>query len=367
MISIMDPSSDLEFQLYRLKKIMNNKMIKHIIIIAIIAIPSILNGQLLSDLYKEVKPSLVVIETKEEERNIDGHISYRSSQGSGVLISSNGEILTAAHVVNSAEHIMVTFHDGKRFPAKVVRLASVADVALIKLIYFDGDYPVAKLGDSDLVGIGDDVFVIGTPFGLEHSLSKGIISGKSIEKSRMEGFTFAEFFQTDAAINHGNSGGPMFNMKGEIIGLVSSIVSESGGFDGIGFAATINVTKQLVVESDKRRWTGINGVLVDRELARLLNVPQPGGILIQSVVSLSPAFIADLKGGDVPFYLGDKEIIIGGDIILAVNDIPIVSEENIIALFKSIFLMSEEERSSFKLKVLRAGKVREVLLKFLDE
>jgi serine protease Do len=268
--------------------------------------------------------------------------------------------------VNNAENITVIFHDGQEFPAKVVRLATVADVALIKLVYFDNNYPVAELGDSDLADVGDDVFVIGTPFGLEHSLSKGIISGKSIEKTRMEGFTFAEFFQTDAAINHGNSGGPMFNMKGEVIGLVSYIVSESGGFDGIGFAATINVTKQLVVDSDKRRWTGINGVLVDKELARLLNVPQPGGILIQSVVALSPAFMADLNGGNVSFSIGGEKINIGGDIILAVNDIPIVSEENIIAFFKSIYLMEKEERSSFKLTIFRAGKVLDVILRFPD-
>jgi serine protease Do len=340
---------------------------KHLIFAAIIAIPSLLSGQSLSDLYKKVSPSVVVIQTKEEVENPDGHVSYMGSQGSGVLISSQGEILTAAHVVNSAEHITVVFHDGKKFPAKVVRLATVADVALIKLVYYDNHYPVAKLGDSDLTDVGDDVFVIGAPFGLEYSLSKGIVSGKSVEKTRMEGFTFAEFFQTDAAINHGNSGGPMFNIKGEVIGLVSSIVSESGGFDGIGFAATINVTKQLVVDSNKRRWTGINGVLVDRELARLLNVPQPGGILIQSVVALSPAFMANLHGGNVPFRMGDEEISIGGDIILEVNDIPIVSEQNIIAFFKSVFLMNDEERRSFKLKILRAGEMLEVMLSFTDE
>lgn len=340
------------------------KIMKHIILTVIISIPNLLMSQSLSDLYKKVSPSVVVIQTEEGVEGLDGRVSYQGSQGSGVLISSQGEILTAAHVVSNAEHITVIFHDGKKFPAKVVRLASVADVALIKLIYFENHYPIAELGNSDLVDVGDDVFVIGAPFGLEHSLSKGIISGKSVEKTRMEGFTFAEFFQTDAAINHGNSGGPMFNRKGAVIGLVSSIISESGGFDGIGFAATINVTKKLVVDSYRRRWTGINGVLVDKELARLLNVPQQGGILIQSVVALSPAFMADLKGGNVPFDRGDEEIMIGGDIILEVNDIPIVSEQNIISFFKSISLMSEEERRAFKLKILRAGKVREIMLRF---
>lgn len=337
---------------------------KHLILLTILLLPSVLFGQSLSNLYKKVSPSVVVIEAKEKVENTDGKVSYMGSQGSGVLISDQGEILTAAHVVNNAENITVIFHDGQKFPAKIVRLATVTDVALIKLVYYDKNYPVAELGDSDVADVGDDIFIIGAPFGLEYSLSKGIISGKSVEKTRMEGFTFAEFFQTDAAINHGNSGGPMFNMKGEVIGLVSYIVSESGGFDGIGFAATINVTKQLVVDSDKRRWTGINGVLVDHELARLLNVPQPGGILIQSVVALSPAYMADLIGGNVPFYKDDQKISIGGDIILAVNDIPIVSEDNIIAFFKSILVKDEEALNSFKLKILRGGKVMEVILRF---
>lgn len=339
---------------------------KHFILVIIISLPSALCGQSLSGLYKKVNQSVVVIETKEKVEHTDGHVSYMGSQGSGVLISDQGEILTAAHVVNNAENITVIFHDGQRFPAKVVRLATVADVALIKLVYFDNSYPVIELGDSGFVDVGDDIFIIGAPFGIEHSLSKGIVSGKSVERTRMEGFTFAEFFQTDAAINQGNSGGPMFNMEGELIGLVSYIVSESGGFDGIGFAATINITRQLVVDS-RRRWTGINGVLVDRELAGLLNVPQSGGILIQSVVALSPAFMADLRGGDVPLYLGGRELSIGGDIILEVNDMPITSEESIIALIKSILAMDEKDRSSFKLKILRAGKVRQVMLRFPDE
>lgn len=346
--------------------IFNNKIMKQFILIAIISIPGVLCGQSLSDLYEKVSPGVVVIETEEKLAGNDNYVSYIGSQGSGVLISDQGEILTAAHVVNNAENITVTFHDGQKFPAKVVRLAAIADVALLKLVYFNNNYPVIELGDSDLVDVGDDIFTIGAPFGIEYSLSKGIISGKSVEKSRMAGFTFAEFFQTDAAINQGNSGGPMFNMAGEVIGLVSYIVSESGGFDGIGFATTINVTKQLVVNSD-RRWTGINGVLVDRDLARLLNVPQPGGILIQSVVALSPAYMADLKGGNFPLYLGSEEISIGGDIILEVNDIPIVSENSIVELFKSIFIMDKEERNSFKLKILRSGKVHEVMLKFPDE
>lgn len=341
-------------------------MNKLLVLLTLIILSHPLCGQSLSELYASVSPSVVVIETKEKIEDANGQTSYLHSKGSGVLISAQGEILTAAHVVNNAEHINVIFHDGKRYPAKVVRLAAVADVALIELVYYDNQYNVAAMGDSDEVAIGHDIFVIGAPFGIEYSLSRGIVSGKSVEKTRMEGFTYAEFFQTDAAINHGNSGGPMFNMKGEVIGLVSSIVTESGGFDGIGFAATINVTKRLVIDSDRRRWTGISGVLVSGELARILNVPQQGGFLIEDVVALSPAFMADLKGGNAPFYSGGEEIRLGGDIILAVNDIPIISEKNIITLFKSVILTGEQSHKAFRLKILRAGKVREVTMTFPD-
>ncbi len=323
-------------------------------------------SQSLGDLYEQVKPSVVIIETELEYRSEDGQVSFEGAQGSGVLISELGEILTAAHVVSDAESINVIFHDGVRVPAKIVRLSLVADVALIKLHYLTPkikDYPAVQLGDSDKVRVGDDIFVIGAPFGLDYSLSKGIISGVSEEKSRMAGFTFAEFFQTDAAINQGNSGGPMFNMNGEVIGIVSYIVTESGGFDGIGFAATSNITDFLVVDSE-RRWTGINGIMLDPYLASVLNVPQPGGILVQSVVPLSPAYISGLEGGGHYLLYRDREVIIGGDIILEVNGIRITNEASIGNLIRSIVLSSDEDRRQYNLTILRGGEKRQVTLRF---
>lgn len=323
-------------------------------------------AQSLGDLYEQVKPSVVIIETELEYRSENGQVSFEGAQGSGVLISAQGEILTAAHVVGDAESINVIFHDGERIPARIVRLSQVADVALIKLHYLTPkikNYPVATLGDSDKVRVGEDIFVIGAPFGLDYSLSKGIISGISEERSRMAGFTFAEFFQTDAAINQGNSGGPMFSMDGEVIGIVSYIVTESGGFDGIGFAATSNITDFLVVDSE-RRWTGINGIMLDPNLARVLNVPQPGGILIQSVVPLSPAYTSGLEGGGHYLLYRDREVIVGGDIILEVNGIQITNEASIGDLIRSIVLSSDEERKQYILTILRGGKKRQVTLRF---
>lgn len=336
-----------------------------LILSIIICPPFSVFPQTLSDLYQRVKSTVVVIETETEISTENGQVTYAGTQGSGVLISQEGEIVTAAHVIADAEQISVIFHDGEVYPAEVVRMSKVADVALIKLSYTTAqsrNYPVAKFGDSDQVRVGDDIFIIGAPFGLDYSLSRGIVSGVSKEKSRMAGFTFAEFFQTDAAINQGNSGGPMFNIDGEVIGIVSYIVSESGGFDGIGFAATSNITEFIVVDS-KRRWTGINGILLDPGLARALNVAQAGGILVQQVTPLSPAFIGGLQGGEHFLYYQDREIRIGGDIILEVNGVRITDEKSIGHLIRWILLSSEEERKIYELTVLRAGKVKTLTLR----
>ncbi len=174
------------------------------------------------------------------------------------------------------------------------------------------------------------------------------------------GFIQAEFFQTDAAINHGNSGGPMFNSKGEVVGIVSSILSESGGFEGIGFAATSNVTKKLVVD-DNSLYTGLDGYILDGAMAHLLNVPQKGGLLVQRVVPLSPADFAGLKGGMVSMNINEEEVILGGDIILSVNKIKLDSMD----VFEEVIMAvqnSKNEKIPLELEVLRGGKIEKLTI-----
>ena len=315
-----------------------------------------LYSQSFSELYKKCSPSVVVIETEEKVEDEFGQVSYDGSFGTGVLIDDTGNILTAAHVVDKANYVRVKFMNGEVVPADLVRSAQVADVALIKLRWMPKEYTVAQLANSDLVEIGDEVAVIGTPYGLEYSLSRGIISARYEEKAKTNGFTFAEFFQTDAAINQGNSGGPMFNMDGEVIAIVSYIITESGGFQGLGFAATTNVCKKMVI-NNKRRNIGITGYWMNEDQCAIFNVPQKQALLIQNVVDLSPADIAGLKGSSTYINLFDEDLKIGGDIILSVNGVTLDSEDSFIEIFLSFVEM--KNRDKFKIKILRGGEVLE--------
>ncbi|MDD7886932.1 S1C family serine protease [Flavivirga sp. 57AJ16] len=345
-------------------------MKKPIILIFLNLIAFNLYSQNIAELYKKVDASVVTILTESKVLKEDHQMANDQGIGSGVLISGGGEILTAAHVVNDAEKITVRFLNGEEIPAKVIRSAPMPDLALIKLIWMPKEYTIASLGNSDETVIGEQVIVVGAPYGFEHSLSVGYISGKKDQKVRTSGFILNEFFQTDASINQGNSGGPMFNLKGEVIGISSYIISESGGFQGIGFAATVNLAKKVVVDVN-RRWTGINGYFLDEKAAWILNVPINGGLLVESVVQFSPAYYAGLKEGFEKVIVGGQDMIVGGDIIISVNDFPLT-----VKAFKQLSEVSSETLNSkqesffnqklFKLQVLRGGKIKELTLKFKE-
>ncbi|WP_020527816.1 S1C family serine protease [Flexithrix dorotheae] len=315
-------------------------------------------SQDVSELFRKVNPSVVVIMTQEKSlTNLGGMgraMVASQGLGSGVLISKEGEILTASHVVNTAEKISVKFLDGEEIPASIVSVDKQADVALIKLNWPKKNGVVAKLGESNNVKTGERVIVIGSPLGLEHSLSVGNISAKHIKTARSHGFIQSEFFQTDAAINHGNSGGPMFNLNGEVIGIVSYILSQSGGFEGLGFAATTNIAKKLVI--DRRPfWTGLESVPLNGELAKIFNLPQEMGLLVQKVVPLSPTDIMGLKGGVYEAEIEGEKLLLGGDIILSVdkfNISPQLNEEELLDHFAQL-----KSGDTFSVKVLRKGEI----------
>jgi serine protease Do len=213
------------------------------------------------------------------------------------------------------------------------------------------------IGNSDATRIGEEIFVIGAPMGLPYSLSKGIISGRHAEERLTRDGYILEFFQTDAAINTGNSGGPMFNYNGEVIGIVSSILTRSGGFEGIGFAATSEIAKALLL-TRSAKYFGIDALLLNPELAQILNVPQESGWLVQHVVLNSPAYLAGVKGGYRAVEYEGEEILLGGDIILSVDEIRITSLESIQQLLD--YLDQVEAAKTHKLSVLRGGALMEL-------
>ncbi len=229
-----------------------------------------------AELYREVLPTFVTIATTRAIRTQEGP-QQQAGIGSGVLISPECHVLTAAHVVDGADSIIVKTHDGQLRRAELVFSEASADIALIRLAQPAPELAHAKLGDSDRLAVGQRAYALGSPYGLERSFSVGHISGFREFDRLYDGTILAEFIQTDAAINSGNSGGPVFNSQGELIGIASRILTLSGGFEGLGFVVTINTAKQLLALED-RAWMGFEGIHLNAaQLAQLLNLDQRGG------------------------------------------------------------------------------------------
>lgn len=290
----------------------------------VVSLSTSAKAQSLSQVFKRVQSSVVVVRTTQTEiaPGPQRQPVSISGLGSGVLISADGNVMTAAHVVQTADQVVVEFPSGELIGAKVVASEPAADVALVKLNQrLPQGAMVAKLGDSDKVEVGDQIFIVGAPLGFSYTLTAGHISARHKPNTIYSGMLLAEFFQTDAAINQGNSGGPMFNMAGEVVGIVSHIISRSGGFEGLGFAATSNMARGLLLER-KSFWSGLDGYFLSGELARVFNLAQPEGLLVQRVAERSPAALIGLKAGTMKASIEGENIIVGGDIILEVQGIP---------------------------------------------
>lgn len=312
-------------------------------------------AQDLSKVYNDVVNGVVVILTQESETVRSGGRARQASiggLGTGFLVDDL-HIMTASHVVHTAETIVIKFHDGEEIPADVVSDYRVADVALLKLKWKSKNGKVLELGDSDQMSIGEQVFIVGTPLGLSNSFSSGYISGRQKSKRRTSALVRAEYLQTDASINHGNSGGPMFNTKGEVVGIVSYILSQSGGFEGIGFAATSNIAKDLLFDGHAM-WTGMAGKMISGDLAKILNLPQPEGLLIEKVVLLSPVGLMGLKGGSFKVSIDNEEYTLGGDVVLALNGVQISTDPA--SLDKLNQILGASNKDPLEITVFRAGK-----------
>lgn len=331
-------------------------MKQSVLLVLLLLVSSFSFAQSFADLVQKVDESVVQIHVMEQRNLGDGTPgTYTSAQGfgTGTLVGPDKKyILTAAHVVADASKITVEFKDGTMLNAYNRRVDRIADVAIIELERPVLNRTSAKIGDSDSVRVGDDIFIIGNPLGLAHSVSRGIISSKHSENSKWNNKRLMEFFQTDAAINKGNSGGPMFNMKGELIGVVSSILSFSGGFEGLGFAATSNIAKEILLQRG-RIWLGSEALLMSPELCKIFNVPQEGALMVQNVVENSPAYFMGLKGGYLAMSIGDSKFLAGGDIILQFDDIVLNSSDQVEKLWE--YLNNVPPNHEYTVKVYRLG------------
>ena len=246
----------------------------------------------------------------------------QQSLGSGFIIDKDGYIITNNHVVEGADEIKVKLADGREFKARVVGRDSKTDLALIKISSLFKDLPTLPLGDSDKMRVGDWVLAIGNPFGLEHTVTQGIISATS----RVIGSgPYDNFLQTDAPINPGNSGGPLINLKGEVIGINTAIIATG---QGISFAIPSNMAKSVVSQLKEkgkvtRGWIGVSVQSLTPEMAQAFGLKETKGALVGDVVAGSPADAAGLKRGDVIISFDGKEIKNMSDLPKIVAETPI--------------------------------------------
>jgi serine protease Do len=328
-------------------------------LLAFLLLPVSYFAQGLPQLYKEVSSSVVYIRIVNVSQGLTAQgveLMANEASGSGVLVSDDGLIWTAAHVVQSAELVKVEFQDGQSYEADVLSSFQIADVALLKI---KGDFDtkgrhVAKIGDSDQVPIGEELYVLGAPHGFKQSLSRGILSGRYYPENLSNAFVKIEFLQTDAAINPGNSGGPVFNTKGEVVGIASRIYTNSGGFEGIGFAVSSKVAKELL-SSKNAIWGGMDTQLLSPEMAAILNVPQEGGLLVMNVSTKGAGSQLNLRGGFIPVNIAGSEIMLGGDIILEIGGITIKDINSIFRIRQLIANAPAGQKIS--ITILREGKI----------
>jgi serine protease Do len=248
-------------------------------------------------------------------------------QGSGFIISADGFVVTNAHVVEGAEEVEVMLEDGRRLPAEIVGADPATDIALLR-IEAGGDLPTVAWGSSDDLEIGDWVVAIGNPFGLGGTVTAGIVSARS---RNLNAGPYDDFIQTDAAINRGNSGGPLFDASGRVVGVNTAIFSPTGGSVGIGFAVPSSVAERIVADlrddgQVERGWLGVQIQPLDDEIAAALGFEETAGALIAAVEPGSPADAAGLRPGLVITALNGVEVEAPRDLVFAVADLDVGSE-----------------------------------------
>jgi S1-C subfamily serine protease len=308
-------------------------------------------AQGVAELFGKVAPTVVVVQA--QDPGPDGSVRL-GDIGSGVVVSKDGKIITAAHLVQGATRIGVQFLGGRTVSGRVVALELAADLSLVQLDQVPPALEPAPLANSDAVRVGEQVVVVGAPYGLGHALSVGWISARWAPSTVYKAIPLAEFFQTDASINVGNSGGPMFNMAGEVIGIVSHVISRSGGSEGLGFVVTMNTAKQMLLEP-RSIWSGLEGQLLSDSLADVFNLPpKTGGFLVKTVAPGSPGEALGIRGGRKTATIDGQPLTVGGDIIINVNNIGVTTAADLARIRERTSRLPSA--APVTITVLRAGR-----------
>jgi S1-C subfamily serine protease len=302
--------------------------------------------QLLISLYERVSFSVV---------NIAVSTARGGGTGSGFVLDTNGHIVTNNHVIKDAEQIMVRFADDTLVEAELVGADADSDLAVIRV-----DVPAdllrkVRLGDSSMLRVGQRAIAVGNPFGLEQTMTTGIVSALGRVVRQESGFSLPLLIQTDAAINPGNSGGPLLNSRGDVIGVNTFIFSSSGSSSGVGFAVPVNTVKRVVpalIATGRYDdpWLGISGLSVTSVVAGALALPVEQGILLQEVVPEGPADRAGLRGNDQRAEIDGVLLPTGGDIIVAIDGVEVRDMDDLI-----VYLAETAIGQTVTLDIIREG------------
>src|SRR5918996_1506353 len=282
------------------------------------------NGLPVNDVYRRDSPAVAFVEAEKSPGQVSPALPIPqgggTARGSGFLLDGDGHVVTNAHVVSGADRIDVTLGEGDSVEAKLVGRDRATDLALLEVDEDEVDAQPLSLGDSDQVRVGDPVVAIGNPFGLDRTVTTGIVSALQRQIEGPSGFTITDVIQHDASINPGNSGGPLIDAQGRVIGINSQIATAGGGGSvGVGFAVPVNtvsdVASQLLETGEvEHPFLGINGADVTPQIADALNLPVDRGALVQHVEPGSPADEEGMKGGRTEVSVGGAPLLAGGHI-----------------------------------------------------
>jgi S1-C subfamily serine protease len=318
----------------------------------------------IGQIYKQASPSVVeiTVTTNGSDNGFGfGGGGTSQAQGSGFVYDTQGHIVTDQHVVSGASSISVRLSNGSTYKATLVGSDASSDLAVIKVNAPASLLHPLALADSDSVQVGDDVVAIGSPFGLEGTITSGIVSALHRDITAPNNFTITDTIQTDAAINHGNSGGVLLNTAGKVVGVTAQIDSESGGNDGVGFAIPSNTVRSVVSQligggSVQRAYLGVHIQTIPGGAAAQLNMA--AGVEITTVVDNSPASKAGLKGSTGTQVVDGEQYATGGDVITAVNGKPVTRADTL-----QNEIAGKKPGTTVQLTVVRGGSTKTVTLK----